>query len=112
VDYTVVLAGGALFTVIALALAKELFSGGSANSLYSKSLEVVRDDAEVVMILGEPVKGFDESRGRGLNLESEEGTDEQGRKFVRVHYPISGPRGKAKISAEVGFFNDLILMIF
>ncbi len=101
VDYSVVLAGGALFTVIAVALAKELFSGDSANSLYSKSFEIVREDAEVIMILGEPVKGFDESRGRGMNLDSEEGVDENGKKFIRVQYPISGPRGRAKIVAEV-----------
>jgi hypothetical protein len=84
------------------ALGTTLLGSDSPYKIYNESFDLVRQDPEVLLILGEPVKGFDEkSRHRHNPLEPVEGQDELGRKFVRIMYDVTGSRGKAKVIAEV-----------
>jgi hypothetical protein len=98
-DFSVVTAGMVIAGAIGFVLFQSLFSRSSPYRVYDKSLALVQEDPNVALILGKPVRGFDETRSRGGALPHEEGVDEQGRKWVGVSYNVQGPRGKATVTA-------------
>lgn len=105
-DWTVVAGGAALVSVIFYTLFKVLFSQDSPLKVYEKSLREVKLNSDVVMLIGEPVKGFDERKGRGRQVDSEE-FQHLGNKHVRVAYGIQGSHGRGQVIAEMAESNSI-----
>lgn len=66
VTYSGIIALGLGITgIIFYTILKELFSGNSANSIYSKALDRCLKTEKVILSLGEPIKAFGEETSRG-----------------------------------------------
>jgi import inner membrane translocase subunit TIM21 len=79
----------------------------SPNSVFSNSLEVVREHADVKRIFGEPLKGYGRDHGghregrRNFIEHTEYTSDNDGSKRTRVRYNLEGQHGHASVFAEV-----------
>jgi mitochondrial import inner membrane translocase subunit TIM21 len=80
----------------------------SPNSVFSKSLDVIKNHPEVTRRLGYPIRGYGRDHGgskvgrRNFIEHTEFESPEDGSKRTRVRYNIEGPHGqKAFVFAEV-----------
>lgn len=79
----------------------------SPNSVFNKSLEVVKNDPQVKRRYGEPIKGYGRDHGghregrRNFIEHTEYVSKEDGSKRTRVRYNIEGQFGTAFVFAEV-----------
>lgn len=102
-------AGIAVFaSFCAYYIGKELFpTKMSPNSVFDKSLAIVRENAEVNRRFGAPLKGYGRDygghrEGRRNFVEHTEYTDkDDGSKRTRVRYNLEGKEGMAFVFAEV-----------
>lgn len=81
---------------------RELFSGESPNGVYSKALKRCSKDSEVIVALGQPIKGYGEEtrRGRRRHVSHVE-FEQDGRKHMRMKFHIQGSDRRGEVNLEV-----------
>lgn len=86
---------------------RELFPGRmSPNALFNEAFEVVRENEEIVSIVGEEMRAFGRDVGRNTegrrnHVESRSYVEADGSKRTRVRFYVKGPKGKVIVFAEV-----------
>ncbi|XP_045191838.2 mitochondrial import inner membrane translocase subunit Tim21-like [Mercenaria mercenaria] len=89
---------GAMFYYIG----RELFAGDSSTGVYSKAFKRCSNDSEVIVALGEPIKGYGEETRRGRRRHVSHVIFEQdGRQHMRMKFYIQGSDKKAEVNLEV-----------
>ncbi|KAL4234132.1 Mitochondrial import inner membrane translocase subunit Tim21 [Mactra antiquata] len=89
---------GALFYYIG----RELFSSQSSVGVYKKALKRCVEDSEVIIALGQPIKGYGEEtrRGRRRHVSHIEFVQD-GRKHMRMKFYVEGTDKKGEVNLEV-----------
>lgn len=89
---------GAMFYYIG----RELFAGDSSTGVYSKAFKRCAKDPEVIVALGEPIKGYGEETRRGRRRHvSHLIFEKDGRTHMRMKFYIQGSDKKAEVNLEV-----------
>ncbi|KAM7283397.1 hypothetical protein ISCGN_000506 [Ixodes scapularis] len=98
----VILAGLGVTGLMFYAIFRELFSGHSPNSVYSRALERCRADPRVTAAVGEPVQGHGETttRGRRRHVSHMEYLKD-GINHMRMKFYIKGPHKSGTVHLEV-----------
>eukprot|EP00474_Spongospora_subterranea_P009434 CRZ09892.1 hypothetical protein [Spongospora subterranea] len=101
---SIILTGAVVYSI-----SSALFSPSSPYKVRDKSFDRIREDEEVIKIIGTPMKAFGEgSRRRSQLVHNQEVVD--GVKHVKVQYHISGPNAQGDVFAEAkqsGWFGGL-----
>lgn len=84
------------------AIFRELFSGHSSNTVYSRALARCRDDGRITNLCGEPIKGYGETNRRGRRrYVSHVEYVKDGINHMRMKFYIEGSRRKGTVHLEV-----------
>lgn len=83
-------------------IGRELFSSDSPNGVYGKAFKRCAKDSEVIIALGEPIKGYGEEthRGRRSHVSHLEFLQD-GKMHMRMKFHIQGPDKKGEVNLEV-----------
>jgi import inner membrane translocase subunit TIM21 len=79
----------------------------SPNVVFNRALDVVRENPEIKMRFGTPLKGYGRDHGgkregrRNFIEHTEYSDKEDGSKRTRVRFNLEGPHGRAFVFAEV-----------
>ena len=92
----------------------------SANTIFSHAFDAVKENPEVTMRLGSPLKAFGHDHGgrregRRNIIDKDEFKDEKGNDVVRIKFVVQGPRGKGIVYAARSSNlsrNDFLYLIF
>lgn len=97
-----ILAGIGTLGVMAYFIGSELFSGSSANGVYTKAFKLCKNNTQVIDNFGEPLKGFGETtrRGRRRHVSHLEYMKD-GVKHMRMKFYIQGPIRRGTVNLEV-----------
>ncbi|XP_015108577.1 mitochondrial import inner membrane translocase subunit Tim21 [Diachasma alloeum] len=99
---SVIIAGVGVTAVMFYAIFKELFSGKSPNSVYSKALDRIMKDPKVLDALGEPIKAFGEENRRGRRRHvSHTVYQHNGKQYMRMQFYVQGLRKRGTVHLEV-----------
>ncbi|CAB3230833.1 unnamed protein product [Arctia plantaginis] len=103
VSYTgVIVLGVGVTGVIFYYVFRELFSGNSANSIYSEALEKCKNDPRVEDALGAPIKGYGEETTRRRRTHVSHAVYEKdGVKHMRMRFYIQGVRNKGVVELDM-----------
>lgn len=86
---------------------RELFPGRmSPNALFNEAFEVLRENEEIISLVGEEMRAFGRDVGRSTEgrrnqVDSRTYTDDHGHRRTRVRFHVKGPKGKVVVYAEV-----------
>ena len=92
----------ALTGVLIWAFFSEFFSGNSLNSLFTRTLKVVRGNENVQRVLGEPIRGFGEHTGWNRrrhidNVRYKVGDDQH----IRLEYNVRGQNRMGRVNVDL-----------
>jgi len=78
----------------------------SPNSLFNEAFNVVRENEEIISLIGEEMRAFGRDVGRNTegrrnHVDSRSYKDEDGSKRARVRFHVKGPKGRVAVYAEV-----------
>ena len=98
----VIVVAFALTGVLIWALFSEFFSGNSINTLFTRTLKVVRGSENVQRVLGEPIRGFGEHTGwnrrRHIDHVRYRVGDDQ---HIRLEYNVRGGRRMGRVNVDL-----------
>lgn len=97
-----IIAGVGALGIMVYYIGSELFSGGSANGVYTKAFKLCKNNTQVIDNFGEPLKGFGETtrRGRRRHVSHLE-YEKNGVKHMRMKFYIEGPIRRGTVNLEV-----------
>ncbi|XP_063983289.1 mitochondrial import inner membrane translocase subunit Tim21 [Diachasmimorpha longicaudata] len=99
---SVIIAGVGVTAVMFYAIFRELFSGKSPNSVYSKALDRIMRDPKVLDALGEPIKAFGEENRRGRRRHvSHTVYMHNDKQYMRMQFYVQGLRKRGTVHLEV-----------
>ncbi|XP_011300183.1 mitochondrial import inner membrane translocase subunit Tim21 [Fopius arisanus] len=99
---SVIIAGVGVTAVMFYAIFRELFSGKSPNSVYSKALDRIMKDPKVLDALGEPIKAFGEENRRGRRRHVNHAVYVHNNKqYMRMQFYVQGLRKRGTVHLEV-----------
>lgn len=98
----VILAGLGVTGLMFYTIFRELFSGHSPNSVYTRALERCRANGAITALFGEPLQGHGETtaRGRRRHVSHVEYTKD-GVNHMRMKFYIKGPHKSGTVYLEV-----------
>ncbi|XP_064466970.1 mitochondrial import inner membrane translocase subunit Tim21-like [Ornithodoros turicata] len=98
----VILAGLSVTGLMFYAIFRELFSGRSPNSVYTRALERCRSNTSVLAAFGEPLQGHGETTARGRRRHvSHVEYIKDGINHMRMKFYIKGPHKSGTVHLEV-----------
>eukprot|EP00008_Paramoeba_atlantica_P004613 CAMPEP_0201488082 /NCGR_PEP_ID=MMETSP0151_2-20130828/16764_1 /ASSEMBLY_ACC=CAM_ASM_000257 /TAXON_ID=200890 /ORGANISM="Paramoeba atlantica, Strain 621/1 / CCAP 1560/9" /LENGTH=217 /DNA_ID=CAMNT_0047873301 /DNA_START=165 /DNA_END=818 /DNA_ORIENTATION=+ len=81
-----------------LGIGKSLWTGmlspNSSQRLYQKAAKKIKQDQDVMQLLGEPLKSFGEGSRRRSHIAAETFYDAEGRENKQIRFYVSGPHGR------------------
>ncbi|EEB16882.1 conserved hypothetical protein [Pediculus humanus corporis] len=98
----VIIIGLGITVIIFHAIFRELFSGNSANNIYSKASDRCIKNEKVILSLGQPIRAYGEenSRGRRHHTNYLE-YSKDGINYLRMKFFLKGSRKKATVHLEM-----------
>ncbi|KAI6657589.1 hypothetical protein LOD99_332 [Oopsacas minuta] len=98
----VIIVAFGLTAILIWAFFSEFFSSNSLNSLFTRTLKVIREDENVRRVLGEPIRGFGEHTGWNRRRHIDHVPYKVGDSdHMRIEYNVRGQRRMGRVNADL-----------